>query len=57
VPEIHFAAKRFKIAVTVSTFDRETRIAMRVLLIPELYRPDDPSVNGTLGDARTWVAR
>ena len=28
---------------------------MRVLLIPELYRPDDPSANGTLGDARTWV--
>jgi hypothetical protein len=30
---------------------------MRVLLIPELYRPDDPSANGTLGDATTWVQR
>ncbi|NEU58249.1 glycosyltransferase [Halorussus sp. MSC15.2] len=28
---------------------------MRVLLIPELYRPDDPTANGTLGDAATWV--
>ncbi|WP_232686907.1 hypothetical protein [Halobacterium zhouii] len=28
---------------------------MRVLLIPELYRPDDPSANGTLGDAAAWV--
>jgi hypothetical protein len=28
---------------------------MRVLLIPELYRPDDPSANGTLGDVRMWV--
>ena len=30
---------------------------MRVLLIPELYRPDDPSANGTLADAVTWVRR
>jgi hypothetical protein len=28
---------------------------MRVLVIPELYRPDDPTANGTLGDAATWV--
>ncbi|UPV76428.1 hypothetical protein M0R89_19905 (plasmid) [Halorussus limi] len=28
---------------------------MRVLIVPELYRPDDPSANGTLGDAATWV--
>jgi len=28
---------------------------MRVLLVPELYRPDDPSANGTLRDAVTWV--
>ncbi|WP_135854040.1 glycosyltransferase [Halorussus salinus] len=28
---------------------------MRVLVIPELYRPDDPSANGTLSDAVTWV--
>ena len=30
---------------------------MRVLVIPELYRPDDPTANGTLGDAVTWVGR
>lgn len=30
---------------------------MRVLLIPELYRPGEPSANGTLGDAATWVGR
>ena len=30
---------------------------MRVLLIPELYRPDDPTANGTLADAATWVRR
>ncbi|USZ77756.1 hypothetical protein NGM07_21480 (plasmid) [Halorussus vallis] len=30
---------------------------MRVLVIPELYRPDDPSANGTLADAATWVER
>ncbi|WP_435181534.1 glycosyltransferase [Halorussus sp. AFM4] len=29
---------------------------MRVLIVPELYRPDDPTANGTLGDAATWVA-
>lgn len=28
---------------------------MRVLIVPELYRPDDPSANGTLADAATWV--
>jgi hypothetical protein len=54
-PETHFAAGTFKTVVGVFSFDRENRIFMRVLLIPELYRPDDPSANGTLGDARTWV--
>lgn len=28
---------------------------MRVLIIPEIYRPDDLSANGTLNDAVTWV--
>ena len=28
---------------------------MRVLIVPELYRPDDRSANGTLEDAATWV--
>lgn len=28
---------------------------MRVLIIPELYRPRDASANGTLNDAVTWV--
>lgn len=28
---------------------------MRVLFVPELYRPDEPSANGTLADAVTWV--
>jgi len=30
---------------------------MRVLVVPELYRPEDPSANGTLADAATWVSR
>ena len=28
---------------------------MRVLIIPELYRPEDASANATLNDAVTWV--
>ncbi|RBI61643.1 glycosyltransferase family 1 protein [halophilic archaeon] len=28
---------------------------MRVLIVPELYRPDDATANGTLNDAVTWV--
>ncbi|WP_135825119.1 glycosyltransferase family protein [Halorussus ruber] len=28
---------------------------MRVLVVPELYRPEEPSANGTLADAVTWV--
>jgi hypothetical protein len=30
---------------------------VRVLLTPELYRPGEPSANGTLGDVATWVDR
>ena len=28
---------------------------MRVLLVPEVYRPDDATASGTLRDAATWV--
>lgn len=28
---------------------------MRVLIVPELYRPDDATANGTLNDAAVWV--
>ena len=28
---------------------------MRVLIVPELYRPDDATANGTLNDATVWV--
>jgi len=28
---------------------------MRVLIVPELYRPDDATANGTLNDAVVWV--
>ncbi len=28
---------------------------MRVLVVPELYRPDDATANGTLNDAVVWV--
>ncbi len=28
---------------------------MRVLIVPEAYRPDDLTANGTVGDAATWV--
>lgn len=28
---------------------------MRVLLVPEVYRRDDLSANGTVTDAVTWV--
>jgi hypothetical protein len=28
---------------------------MRVLIVPELYRPGDATANGTLNDAVVWV--
>ncbi|MFC4447856.1 hypothetical protein [Halorussus aquaticus] len=28
---------------------------MRILIVPELYRPDDATANGTLNDAVVWV--